>query len=292
MTILVDKDTRLIIQGITGNEGLFHAQRMLLAGTNIVAGVTPGKGGDWVLDGKIPVFDTVRGAVETTGGNASLIFVPLRFAADAMLESIDSKLPLIVCVSEGIPIHEMLMIKNYLNKKSSRLIGPNSPGLLSPGEANVGIIPNDIVKSGNVGLISRSGTLTYEVMALLGQNNIGISTCVGIGGDPILGSSFVDILELFEDDPHTERIVLVGEIGGRDEEIAADYISKKMTKPVVAYVAGISAPPGRRMGHAGAIISGGKGGAKDKIEALQKAGALIAKTPALLGKTMLDALTQ
>jgi succinyl-CoA synthetase alpha subunit len=279
MTILVDKDTRLIIQGITGNEGLFHAKRMLSAGTIIVAGVTPGKGGDWVLDGKIPVFDTVRGAMETTGGNASIIFVPLRFAADAILESLDSKLPLIVCISEGIPIHEMMMVRSYLNKKTSWLIGPNSPGILSPGGANVGIIPNEIVKPGNVGLISRSGTLTYEVMALLSQNNIGISTCVGIGGDPILGSSFLDILELFEDDPHTDKIVLVGEIGGREEEIAADYISKKMTKPVVAYIAGVSAPPGRRMGHAGAIIEGRAGSAQDKINTFKDLGIRVAAYP-------------
>ena len=279
MAILIDKETRLIIQGITGKEGLFHSQRMLLNGTNIVAGVTPGKGGEWVLDGKIPVFDTVHSAAETTGGNASLIFVPLRSAADAILESIDSHIPLIVCVSEGIPIYDMILVKSYLNKKPSRLIGPNSPGLLSPGESNVGIIPNDIVPPGNVGLISRSGTLTYEVMALLSQNNIGISTCVGIGGDPILGSSFTDILELFEDDPHTDRIILVGEIGGRDEEIAANFISKKMTKPVVAYVAGITAPPGRRMGHAGAIIEGRAGSAQDKINTFQNLGIRVATYP-------------
>ena len=279
MSILVDKNTRLIIQGITGKEGLFHTQRMLLAGTNIVAGVTPGKGGDWVLEGKIPVFDTVRGAVETTGGNTSLIFVPLRFAADAILESIDSKIPLIVCVSEGIPIHDMMMVKSYLDKKQSRLIGPNSPGLLTPTESNVGIIPNDIVKPGNVGLISRSGTLTYEIMALLKQNEIGLSTCVGIGGDPILGSNFVDILEIFEDDPHTDQIVLIGEIGGRDEEIAADYISQKMTKPVVAYVAGVSAPLGRRMGHAGAIIEGRAGSAQDKINTFKNLGIRVAAYP-------------
>ena len=279
MAILIDKETRLIIQGITGNEGLFHSQRMLLNGTNIVAGVTPGKGGEWVLGGKIPVFDTVHSATETTGGNASLIFVPLRSAADAILESIDSQIPLIVCVSEGIPIYDMMLVKSYLNKKPSRLIGPNSPGLLSPGESNIGIIPNDIVLPGNVGLISRSGTLTYEVMALLSQNNIGISTCVGIGGDPILGSSFTDILELFEDDPHTDRIILVGEIGGRDEEIAANYISKKMTKPVVAYVAGITAPPGRRMGHAGAIIEGRAGSAQDKINTFQNLGIRVATYP-------------
>jgi succinyl-CoA synthetase alpha subunit len=279
MTILIDKDTRLIVQGITGNEGLFHSQRMLLGGTNIVAGVTPGKGGEWVLDGKIPVFDTVHSAVETTGGNASLIIVPLRSAADAILESIDSKIPLIVCVSEGIPIYDMMLVKNYSNYKSSRLIGPNSPGLLSPGESNVGIIPNDISLPGNIGLISRSGTLTYEVMALLSQNNVGISTCVGIGGDPVLGSSFTDILELFEEDPHTDRIILIGEIGGRDEEIAADYISKKMTKPVVAYVAGITAPLGRRMGHAGAIIEGRAGSAQDKINTFQNLGIRVATYP-------------
>ncbi len=279
MTILVDKNTRLIVQGITGNEGLFHSQRMLSSGTNIVAGVTPGKGGEWILDGKIPVFDTVNSAVETTGGNASIIFVPLRYAVDAILESIDSKIPVIVCISEGIPINEMMLVKDYLKNKSSRLIGPNSPGLLSPGESNVGIIPDEIGSPGNIGLISRSGTLTYEVMALLNENNIGISTCVGIGGDPILGSSFTDILELFEEDPHTDRVILIGEIGGRDEEIAADYISKKMTKPVVAYVAGITAPPGRRMGHAGAIIEGRAGSAQDKINTFQNLGIRVATYP-------------
>jgi len=279
MTILIDKETRLIIQGITGNEGLFHSQRMLLCGTNIVAGVTPGKGGEWVLDGKIPVFDTVLSALETTGGNTSLIFVPLHSAADAILESIDSQIPLIICVSEGIPIYDMMLVKSFLGKKPSRLIGPNSPGVISPGGSNAGIIPNDIVYPGNIGLISRSGTLTYEVMALLNQNNIGISTCVGIGGDPVLGSSFTDILELFEDDPHTDRIILIGEIGGQEEEIAADFISKKMTKPVVAYVAGITAPPGRRMGHAGAIIEGRAGSAQDKINAFKNLGIRVATYP-------------
>jgi len=279
MTILIDKETRLIIQGITGNEGLFHAQRMLLSGTNIVAGVTPGKGGEWVLNGKIPVFDTVHSAVETTGGNASLIFVPLHAAADAILEAIDSQILLIVCVTEGIPIYDMMMVKSYLSKKLSRLIGPNSPGLLSPGESNVGIIPNDIVKPGNIGLVSRSGTLTYEVMAVLNQNNLGVSTCVGIGGDPILGSGFLEILELFEEDPHTDQVILVGEIGGRDEEIAADFISKKMTKPVVAYVAGITAPPGRRMGHAGAIIEGRAGSAQEKINTFKNLGIKVATYP-------------
>ena len=279
MTILIDKETRLIVQGITGKEGSFHSRRMLLSGTNVVAGVTPGKGGEWVLDGKIPVFDTILSAAEATGGNTSLIFVPQHSAADAILESIEAKIPLIICVSEGIPIYDMLLVMSCLEKKSSRLIGPNSPGILSPGESNVGIIPNDIVRPGNVGLISRSGTLTYEVMAILNQNDIGISTCVGIGGDPVLGSSFSDILELFEDDPHTDRIILVGEIGGQDEEIAAEFISKKMTKPVVAYVAGITAPPGRRMGHAGAIIEGRAGSAQNKINTFKDLGIRVANFP-------------
>jgi succinyl-CoA synthetase alpha subunit len=279
MSILIDQDTKIIIQGITGKEGLFHAERMIKAGTHVVAGVTPGKGGEWILDGKIPVFDNVRNAAETTGGNTSIVFVPPHSAADAILESADTGIPLIICISEGIPIYDMLLVKNYLVKSNVRLIGPNSPGLLSPGKCNAGIIPEGIVKEGNIGLVSRSGTLTYEVMAVLNADGLGISTCVGIGGDPILGSKFTGILDLFEDDPHTERIVLIGEIGGRDEEMAADFISKHMTKPVVAYIAGITAPPDRRMGHAGAIIEGRAGTAQDKIRAFKDYGIKVAAYP-------------
>jgi succinyl-CoA synthetase alpha subunit len=279
MSILVDKDTRVIIQGITGREGLFHASRMMQAGTNVVAGVTPGKGGEWVLDGKVPVFDNVRNAVETTGGNTSVIFVPLISAADAILESADALLPLVVCITEGIPIYDMLLVKNHLMNKKTRLVGPNSPGLLSPGKCNAGIIPQGLAQEGAIGLISRSGTLTYEVMVLLKDNGLGISTCVGIGGDPIPGSRFSEILELFEDDPHTEKIVLIGEIGGRDEENAADFISKHMTKPVIAYVAGITAPADKRMGHAGAIIEGRAGSAQEKIRIFKNAGLKVAAYP-------------
>jgi succinyl-CoA synthetase alpha subunit len=279
MSILIDQETKLIVQGITGKEGLFHTERMLRAGTNIVAGVTPGKGGEWVLDGKIPVFDNVRNAAETTGGNASVLFVPFHSAADAILESTDEGLPLIVCISEGIPIYDMLLVKSYLANSNSRLIGPNSPGLLSPGKCNVGIIPEGFIEEGSVGLVSRSGTLTYEVMALMRGRGIGISTCVGIGGDPILGTKFSEILELFENDPHTEKIVLIGEIGGRDEERTAEYISKYLTKPVVAYIAGITAPPDRRMGHAGAIVEGRAGSAQEKIATFKDFGIKVAAYP-------------
>jgi succinyl-CoA synthetase alpha subunit len=286
MSILIDQETKLIVQGITGKEGLFHTERMLQAGTNIVAGVTPGKGGEWVLDGKIPIFDNVRNAAETTGGNASVLFVPFHSAADAILESTDAGMHLIACITEGIPIYDMLLVKSYLVNTNSRLIGPNSPGLLSPGKCNVGIIPEGLVKEGSVGLVSRSGTLTYEVMALMNGSGIGISTCVGIGGDPILGSKFSDILELFENDPHTEKIVLIGEIGGCDEERTAEYISKYLTKPVVAYIAGITAPPDRRMGHAGAIVEGRAGSAQEKISTFKDFGIKVAsyseEIPALL----------
>ncbi len=278
MSILVDKDTRLIVQGITGNEGLFHTRAMVAYGTNVVAGVTPGKGGEWV-DEKIPVFDSVKLAAEATGANTSIIFVPARFSADAIFEATDAGLPFIVCITEGIPVSDMMRVRNYIDQKQSRLLGPNCPGLLTPGEAKVGIIPGDIAIKGNVGVVSRSGTLTYEVLYALKLVGMGASTCVGIGGDPVNGTNFIDVLELFEEDPQTEKVVLIGEIGGNDEEKAADFIKTKMTKPVVSFIAGQTAPPGKRMGHAGAIIEGGAGTAADKIKALESAGVRVAKHP-------------
>lgn len=278
MSILVDKDTRLLVQGITGREGLFHTENMVNYGTNVVAGVTPGKGGEWVL-GKIPVFDSVRIAAEATGANTSVIFVPARFAADAMFEAADAGLELIVCITEGIPVLDMMRVRNYIDQKNVRLVGPNCPGLLTPGEAKVGIIPGDIAIPGNVGVVSRSGTLTYEVLYALKEVDMGASTCVGIGGDPINGTSFIDVLRMFEDDPNTEKVVLIGEIGGTDEEKAAEFISSQMTKPVVGFIAGQTAPPGKRMGHAGAIVEGGTGTAEDKIAALKKAHVRVARHP-------------
>jgi succinyl-CoA synthetase alpha subunit len=279
MSILVSKNTRLLVQGITGNEGLFHTTQMMEYGTNIVAGVTPGKGGEWVLDGKIPVFDSVKIAAETTGANTSVIFVPARFAPDAIYEAADAGISLIVCITEGIPVQDMLRVRNYLDQKETRLVGPNCPGLLTPGESKVGIIPGDIAITGSIGVVSRSGTLTYEVLYALQVAGMGVSTCVGIGGDPINGTNFVDVLRMFEEDPLTDRIVLIGEIGGTDEEMAADFIADRMTKPVVGFIAGQTAPPGKRMGHAGAIVEGGSGLAADKIDALETVGVKIAKHP-------------
>jgi len=279
MSILVDKDTRLIVQGITGREGLFHSARMAEYGTNIVGGVTPQKGGEWVLGGKVPVFDTVQTAQEATGANASIIFVPARFASDAILEASDGGIPLIICITEGIPIQDMMQVRRYLDQKGVRLVGPNCPGLLTPGEAKVGIIPGHITNPGSVGVVSRSGTLTYEVLYALQQKGMGVSTCVGIGGDPVNGTSFVDTLELFEADPHTECVVMIGEIGGTDEERAARFIGDRMSKPVVGFIAGRTAPPGKRMGHAGAIVEGGEGTAEEKIKALTKVGVKIADQP-------------
>jgi len=279
MSILINKNTRLIVQNITGNEGLFHSRQMLDYGTNIVAGVTPGRGGEWVMDGKIPVFDSVKMAVETTGANATIIFVPARFATDAMYEAADAGIPLVVCITEGIPIQDMMRVKNYYDHKHVRLVGPNCPGILTPGESKAGIIPGNISIPGNIGIVSRSGTLTYEVLYALKMKNMGVSTCVGIGGDPIKGTNFIDTLAMFEADPHTDRIVLIGEIGGSDEEKAADYIAKNMTKPVVGFIAGQTAPPGKRMGHAGAIIEGETGTAAGKIEALKANGVRVAKSP-------------
>jgi succinyl-CoA synthetase alpha subunit len=279
MSILIDKNTRLLVQGITGNEGLFHTQQMVAYGTNVVAGVRPGKGGEWVLEGKIPVFDSAKIAIEATGANTGVIFVPARFASDAIFEEADAGLSLIVCITEGIPVHDMMRVRNYLDQKGVRLVGPNCPGLLTPGEAKVGIIPGDIAIPGNVGVVSRSGTLTYEVLYALKEVGMGATTCVGIGGDPINGTSFIDVLGMFEADPYTEKIVLIGEIGGTDEEKAAEFIADQMTKPVVAFIAGQTAPPGKRMGHAGAIVEGGSGLAADKIRALETVGVRVASHP-------------
>lgn len=278
MSILVNKNTRLLVQGITGNEGLFHTTQMVAYGTNVVGGITPGKGGEWVLE-KIPVFDSVRAAKENTDANATIIFVPARFAPDAMFEAADASIPLIICITEGVAISDMMRVRNYLDQKNVRLIGPNCPGLLTPGEAKVGIIPGNIAIPGNVGVVSRSGTLTYEVLYAMKNLGMGASTCVGIGGDPINGTNFIDVLQMFEDDPHTEKVIMIGEIGGNEEEKAAEFIRTKMTKPVASFIAGQTAPPGKRMGHAGAIIEGGEGSATDKIKALEAAGVKVAKHP-------------
>ena len=279
MSILINKDSRVLVQGITGREGLFHASQMMDYGTQVVAGVTPGKGGDWVLDGKVPVFDTVERALAATGANCTVLFVPAKFAGDAMLEAADAGVPLIVCITEGVPIQDMMKVRKYLHQEGVRLIGPNCPGLLTPGESKVGIIPGHIADPGSVGVVSRSGTLTYEVLYALQQYGRGVSTCVGIGGDPVNGTGFTDALQMFEDDHHTEAVVMIGEIGGASEERAAEFISTSMTKPVVGFIAGISAPPGKRMGHAGAIIEAGSGLASDKIAALESAGVRVAEHP-------------
>jgi succinyl-CoA synthetase alpha subunit len=278
MSILVDKNTRLLVQGITGNEGKFHTTHMVAYGTNVVAGVTPSKGGEWVLD-KIPVFDSVKIACDATGPNSSVIFVPAQFAADAMFEAADAGLELIICITEGVPVQDMMRVRNYLDQKDVRLVGPNCPGLLTPGESKVGIIPGDIAIAGNIGVVSRSGTLTYEVLFALKEMGMGVSTCVGIGGDPVNGTNFIDCLAMFQADPMTEKIVLIGEIGGTDEENAAEYIADHINKPVVSFIAGQTAPPGKRMGHAGAIIEGGSGTAADKIRALEAVGVKVAKHP-------------
>ncbi len=279
MSILVDKNTRLLVQGVTGNEGLFHTTQMVAYGTNVVGGVTPGKGGEWVLDGKVPVFDSVKTAREATDANTTVIFVPSRFAPDAMFEAADAGIPLIICITEGVAVQDMMRVRNYLDQKKVRLVGPNCPGLLTPGEAKVGIIPGNIAIPGNVGVVSRSGTLTYEVLYAMKNLGMGASTCVGIGGDPVNGTNFLDVLEMFEHDPKTEKVIMIGEIGGNEEEKAADYIRTTMTKPVAAFIAGQTAPPGKRMGHAGAIIEAGAGTAADKIKALEAAGVKVAKHP-------------
>lgn len=278
MSILVNKNTRLLVQGITGREGLNHTQAMLEYGTPVVGGVTPGRGGEKALG--VPVFNTVRDAVNETKANVSIIFVPARFAPDSIIEAVDSGIPLVVCITEGIPVRDMIPVYHYVKMKGARLIGPNCPGLITPGEAKIGIMPGYIHKPGNIGLVSKSGTLTYEAVNALTLKGYGQSTAVGIGGDPIIGSSFIDILEQFQNDPQTEKIVLMGEIGGNAEILAAEYIKAHVTKPVIGFIAGQTAPAGKRMGHAGAIISGGEGTAAEKIAALKANGVTVADSPA------------
>lgn len=289
MSILLTSDTRVICQGFTGTQGSFHSEQCIAYGTNMVGGVTPGKGGQLHLG--LPIFNTVRQAVETAGAQASLIFVPAPFCKDSIIEAVDAGIKLIVCITEGIPVLDMLEVKYYLEKNSdARLIGPNCPGVITPGQAKMGIMPGHIHMPGRVGIVSRSGTLTYEAVFQTTQNGLGQSSCVGIGGDPIPGSNFIDILKLFQNDPQTEAIVLVGEIGGTAEEEAAEFIKSEVTKPVVAYIAGVTAPAGKRMGHAGAIISGGKGTAAEKFAALEKAGVRTTRSPADIGKTVAEVL--
>jgi succinyl-CoA synthetase alpha subunit len=285
MSILVDKSTRVLCQGITGSAGSFHSKQMLEYGTNLVSGVTPGKGGTR-FENKVPVFDTVAKAVAETGANASVIFVPPPFAADAILEAAAAKIPLVICITEGIPIDDMVKVKRALAGEATRLIGPNCPGVITPGECKIGIMPGHIHKKGRIGIVSRSGTLTYEAVHQVTQLGMGQSTAVGIGGDPVHGLNFVDCMKLFASDPETEAVILIGEIGGGEEEDAAAFIKASYKKPVVGFIAGATAPPGKRMGHAGAIISGGKGTAKDKIAALEAAGVHIASGPHELGKTV------
>src|SRR5712671_6813631 len=288
LSILVDKSTRLVVQGITGKEGTFHTKQMVEYGTNVVGGVTPGKGGS--MHEGIPVFNTVADAVKEAGANASVIYVPPAFAADAIMEAADAGLPLVVCITEGIPALDMVKAWQYLQGKNTRLIGPNCPGVISPGKCKIGIMPGAIHKEGNVGVVSRSGTLTYEAVGQLTKLGIGQSTCIGIGGDPIIGTTFIDAIKLFNEDQDTHAIIMIGEIGGNAEETAAAYIMEHVKKPVVGFIAGQTAPPGRRMGHAGAIISGGKGTAAEKIKALEAAGIRVAKSPAAIGETLAAAL--
>ena len=289
MSILVGRDTRLLVQGITGREGEFHSTAMLEYGTAIVAGVTPGKGGQVALDGRVPVFDTVADAVRETGANASCIFVPAAAAPDAMLEASEAGIPLVVCITEGVPALDMLRVYHVLRAQGTRLIGPNCPGLTSVGEAKVGIIPGNIHRPGPVGLVSRSGTLTYEVVQAMTDAGLGQTTCVGIGGDPIIGTSFIDVLDMLNRDPATEAIVMIGEIGGEEEERAAEFCAREVRKPMAAFIAGRTAPPGRRMGHAGAIISGGAGTAESKRSALEAAGIRVADSPSQIPQLLRDA---
>ena len=297
MSVLVNKDTRLVVQGITGGEGTFHTSQILEYGTNVVAGVTPGKGGMRYTGNDrdtftrpVPVYNTVKEAVESEDANATVIFVPAPFAADAIMEAAEAGLKVIICITEGIPDNDMMKAYNYVQEKGAVLVGPNCPGVITPGEAKVGIMPGFIHKKGSIGVVSRSGTLTYEAVHQLTSVGLGQSTCIGIGGDPIIGTRFIDAIKLFARDEETEGLIMIGEIGGSAEEEAADYIKKHFKKPVVGFIAGRTAPPGRRMGHAGAIVSGGKGTAEDKIRAMEKAGIRVVENPADIGEAMLDAL--
>ena len=289
MTVLVDSNTKVLVQGITGGEGSFHARQMLEYGTQVVGGVTPGKGGQQ-FDDAVPVFDTVSGAVEATGANASVIFVPPPFAADAIMEAADAGIGLVICITEGIPTADMVRVREYLRDRDTRLVGPNCPGVISPGHCKLGIMPGFIHKQGTVGVISRSGTLTYEAVGQLTERGLGQSTCIGIGGDPIIGTAFLDAFQLFAEDGDTEAVVMIGEIGGSAEEEAADYVRDHFDRPVIGFIAGRTAPPGRRMGHAGAIVSGGKGTADDKMAALKAAGIHVCESPAEIGATVAAAL--
>ncbi len=288
MSILIDEKTRVVVQGITGGEGTFHTQRMLEYGTKVVAGMTPGKGGTKHLN--VPVFNTVAEAVKAEGANAAAIFVPPFFAADAIMEAADAGVSLVVCITEGIPTFDMIKVKTFLREKPAALIGPNTPGIISPGKCKIGIMPGHIHKAGTIGIISRSGTLTYEAVQQVTRQGYGQSTAVGIGGDPIVGLKYIELLKLFRDDPGTEAVILIGEIGGTAEDEAAEYIKKEFRKPAVGFIAGQTAPPGRRMGHAGAIIAGGKGTAKEKMDALRAAGVHVAQSPAEIGATLKAAL--